>query len=570
MQDYGRVRNPVATPQSEAIPGRNDMAQNNAGGFGWQLNNWDRLNRFLVLGVEGSTLYVKKRELQLRNLTTIEACIQEDGVRVVNTVVDISKAGRAPKNDAALAVLAMCMKYGNDATRRQAYLAVPAVARIGTHLFHLAEYMDQFGCGWGRGKRNAISRWYDGMDPGRLAYQLVKYQQRDGWSHRDMLRLSHPSNHERGGETDLLLAYATGKLDSEMLASEPDNALRLVYAHELAKKAENAREVVRLINDFGLPQQSIPTNFLNDTEVWEALLDNRGKGMPMTALVRNLAKMTSIGLIAPNSANARKVRDLLTNGEAITRSRIHPLQALVALNTYGQGRGVRGSLTWTPVQMVKSALDDLFYASFGNVETTGKRYLLALDVSGSMGGPEIAGMSGITPRVGSAAMALVTAAAEENHHVVGFTSSGQGYYGGRSLSNVWTTSQSRSGWGGSGISDLNVHPRQRLDDVIEEVTGLPFGDTDCALPMLYATEKNIPVDVFVIYTDSETWAGSMHPKQALDQYRQKTGIPAKLVVVGMVSNGFTIADPHDKGMLDVVGFSSDTPSVISMFAKGEL
>jgi 60 kDa SS-A/Ro ribonucleoprotein len=33
----------------------------------------------------------------------------------------------------------------------------------------------------------------------------------------------------------------------------------------------------------------------------------------------------------------------------------------------------------------------------------------------------------------------------------------------------------------------------------------------------------------------------------------------------MVSNGFSLADPNDAGMLDVVGMSTDTPNLISSF-----
>jgi hypothetical protein len=44
------------------------------------------------------------------------------------------------------------------------------------------------------------------------------------------------------------------------------------------------------------------------------------------------------------------------------------------------------------------------------------------------------------------------------------------------------------------------------------------------------------------------------------------GIRAKLVVVGMALNGFTIADPDDAGMLDVVGFDTVTPNLIADFA----
>jgi 60 kDa SS-A/Ro ribonucleoprotein len=40
------------------------------------------------------------------------------------------------------------------------------------------------------------------------------------------------------------------------------------------------------------------------------------------------------------------------------------------------------------------------------------------------------------------------------------------------------------------------------------------------------------------------------------------------VVVGMVSNGFTIADPTDPGMLDVVGFDASAPNTISDFSAG--
>jgi 60 kDa SS-A/Ro ribonucleoprotein len=137
-------------------------------------------------------------------------------------------------------------------------------------------------------------------------------------------------------------------------------------------------------------------------------------------------------------------------------------------------------------------------------------------------------------------MALVTAATEREHAFVAFT---------------------------SGLSPLSISPRQRLDDVLRVVERLPFDATDCALPMVWARENRVDVDTFCIYTDNETWAGSVHPAQALRTYRHARGIPAKLVVVGMTSNGFSIADPNDAGMLDVVGFDTSTPPVIADFAR---
>jgi 60 kDa SS-A/Ro ribonucleoprotein len=35
----------------------------------------------------------------------------------------------------------------------------------------------------------------------------------------------------------------------------------------------------------------------------------------------------------------------------------------------------------------------------------------------------------------------------------------------------------------------------------------------------------------------------------------------------MVSNGFSIADPNDAGMLDVVGFDAAAPAVIADFIR---
>ena len=113
---------------------------------------------------------------------------------------------------------------------------------------------------------------------------------------------------------------------------------------------------------------------------------------------------------------------------------------------------------------------------------------------------------------------------------------------------------------------LGISPRERLDDMVRKTDGFPFGRTDCALPMLYATERKIRVDVFVVYTDSETWYGQVHPVQALQEYRQRMGIPAKLIVQAFVANHFSSADPDDGGMLDVIGFDTAVPTLIRDFA----
>ena len=89
--------------------------------------------------------------------------------------------------------------------------------------------------------------------------------------------------------------------------------------------------------------------------------------------------------------------------------------------------------------------------------------------------------------------------------------------------------------------------------------------------MLYAKDNGIHVDIFVIYTDNDTWCGEIHPFNALEEYREAMDIPdAKLIVCAMASNGFTIANPDDPGMLDIVGFDSAAPQIIAQFAEQTL
>ena len=114
----------------------------------------------------------------------------------------------------------------------------------------------------------------------------------------------------------------------------------------------------------------------------------------------------------------------------------------------------------------------------------------------------------------------------------------------------------------------SVYSRVTVVYVIFQIT---MGGTDCAQPMIYAQRNNMEIDVFVVYTDCETWFGSVHPSEALKQYRIHSGVrDAKLIVVGMTSNGFTIADPEDPGMFDMAGFDSAAPQVMKEFILGNL
>jgi 60 kDa SS-A/Ro ribonucleoprotein len=544
------ITNRKRTPQSQPIPGTTQV-RNSAGGFSWQLDDFGKLRRFLILGSEGGTYYVAEQDLLKQSHEALDKCLAADPAKTVALIVEVSDKGLAYRNEAAVYALAVAASCKRPETRKLALDALPKVIRIGTHLFHFAAYVNAQR-GWGRSLRSAISEWYLSKTPEQLALQAIKYQQRDGWSHADLLRLAHP--HTNDESKDAILRWIVGgkdamgdrKVKRKLAKKEPreteypsrlTSLPALIQAFEDAKRCDNKR-LIELITEHDLPREALPTEALKSVEVWDALLAK----MPATAMIRNLAKMTNVGLIKPLSKASKSVVAKLKDTEWLRKSRCHPMQFLLAARVYAQGHGEKGKMTWSPDQSVVTALENAFYASFPNVQPINKPVVLALDVSGSMDGSMIAGTC-LTAREGTAALALVHLAIEEQIACMGFSHE---------------------------LVELKLRKGMSLVDAMRYMASVPMGGTNCSLPFVWAGQNQMDVEAFITMTDSETWHGNIHPAQALNAYRQASGNQARSVVVGMCSNSFSIADPNDAGSLDVVGFDASAPSLIGDFCRGDI
>lgn len=524
------------TPQTEPIPGREaDMTANSAGGFSFALDKWKRLERFLILGSESSTYYISQRKLTKDNIKNSITCIKEDAARVLTLLYNISIEGRAHKNDPAIMLLAVLFSETDDKIIKNAASRMfPKICRTGTHMFTFAQYVDDLRS-WGRSIRSAIGNWYS-MDPQKLEYQMVKYAGRtvegtnNQWTHKDVLRSAHikPSTPMHAQ----LFKYA--------VKNEFSEELPLISATEELKSlhAEDIKRSIKLISEHKIPQDAWPTEIKNNASVWEAALQD----IPLKALIRNLNRLTSINVLdsGPNEY-VGMVESKITDEEYLKKSRIHPMDILLAQKTYSLGHGIKGSLKWTPVQKIVDALEAAFYLSFKTIEPSGKRMLLGLDVSGSMSFEISSGI--LSCAECSALMAMVTARSEKEYTVMAFNNRFQA---------------------------LDITPEMRFEQILRKVSHVNFGGTDCSLPMVWAKEHKYVFDAFIVYTDNETYAGNIQPVQALKQYRSQFVHDARLIVVGMNSNGFSIADPNDAGMLDIVGFDANAPRVISDFVAGKI
>lgn len=498
-----------------------DLGETHQGGTAFAVDRWAQLRRFLVLGTEGGTFYVSEKELTKEAGQVVSDCLDEDGLRVVREIVAVSTEGDAPRQQPAIFALALAAAHASPAVRRAALDNLNKVCRTGTHLFTFAAYIDALR-GWGRGLRNAVGNWYEAKNDRDLIYQAIKYQQRGGWSHADLLRLSHPKN-PAASRNAIYKWIVDGDVAPELAGTQ-------IGAMAGLKDASEA-DAARIISTFKVPREAVPTELLRSPLVWAALLDD----MPLGAMVRNLGTMSKVGLLTQGSEAEKHILAELENAERLKRSRLHPMALLLAQVTYAQGGGFRSKETWTPARNVVDALDVAFYNAFGNVTPTNKRLLVALDASGSMRSAQIMNTP-LTARQAAAAMALVTVATEPLAEVVTFDTV---------------------------IRASSLSPRQRLDDAMRMLGH--GGGTDLSLPWGWALNGNGRYDGIVVYTDSEDGYGR-HPV-ARRQYRNQYP-DYRECVVAMTANRYSVAD--GPLALNVVGFDASVPGVLSDFVGGAI
>ncbi|OLT10334.1 hypothetical protein BJF79_26280 [Actinomadura sp. CNU-125] len=545
----------VRTPQDRPIPGREDeQVRNNAGGHGFAKDLWTRLEDFLVLGTDGGTYYVGEDRLTADNAKSVFDAVRADGVRVVTLATEISTARppRAPKNRPALFALAAAFAGGDPETRQAVKAALPRVARTTDHLASYFGYLKNLGGKasrdrgtapvTGRAARSALASWFLTGDVDRVAWRACKARQRrtpqgETFELRDALRIAHPKTDDPSRRA--LFGWIAGNVTD----AEARDRVPAIDAYLTARSVTTAADAIAVVRDRGVPWEFLPDAVLTEPAVWDALVDTIGT----TALIRNLSRMARIGTLAPMADATRRAAARLTDAAALAEARIHPMDLFLALRVHRSGRSqphVRADVqTWTPVPAIVDALEAAYELSFGHVEPSGRRLLIAVDSSGSMtwgrgvtlGGSKLGDCYGIAN-----AMAVILNRIEgADAHVIDVDTQ---------------------------VHASKVTPRTNLREI--EGWRPSGGGTNLALPFEHATRERLDVDGFVILTDNETWAGRRHPTQALDEYRRTVNGAARVVVASMAANGHTIADPRDGGVLNTAGFDASLPMIVNGFVRG--
>jgi 60 kDa SS-A/Ro ribonucleoprotein len=545
----------TATAQIQRILGRTDQLRNNAGGYVFAKDLFTKVEDFLVLGTTGGTYYITEDRLTVDNAGWLIQAIQADGTRVVQLITEVSTARppRAPKNRAAVFALAMVFSCGDPAAVQAAKAAFARVVRTTDHLSMFFGYAKQVhgkaaGQGTslvsGRALRSALASWFLAGEVDAIAWKACKARQRvtpagETFALRDALRIAHPKADT--AERRALLGWLAGKVAD----GEARSQVQAVDAFLSAQAVTTEAAAIAIATERKVPWEFLPSALLASPTVWEALIPHLG----VTALLRNLARLTRLGVLGPFAPANEAVAARLRSAEALRNGRIHPMDVFLALRVYlsGQSQPDRRAErhTWTPVAEISDALEEAYEQSSGHVQPSGKRMLVAVDSSGSMSGAwgrnqlTLGGSPLGTPyEIGCAMAAILKRIEGGNVHVIDV--------------------------------DTQVHPsRITTSTRVREIGSWrpSGGGTDLSLPFTHATQRKLKVDGFALFTDGETWAGRQHASQALAAYRRKYNPGARVVLASMVAVGHSIAEPEDAGVLNIAGMDAALPMVATEFIR---
>lgn len=534
---YEFYTSPKNTQMNEPIPGRrSEMKQNLAGGYAFKASDFVTLKRWLLTGSESNAFYQKKEEMTEANVKVLERCVVTNPEKVAEEIAYASDFGIS--NNTPIFALVYLSK-GDFASKKAFRSLFPKVVRTGSHLYQFLSYVKQIR-GMGKTIHGAVKNWLSDKSAQELEYQFLKYQNRYGWSGRDVLRAIKPIP---GDELEkAVYNWVAGGSGKNPLMTEFPGELARINAYEAMKRGKlTENEILILINGLRLTHEMIPANIERTKNIWNALYHK----MPVGATLRNLGNLTSKDIMA-DIASINILEDRFSK-ENLKKARLHPLTLASALNVYRDGGATgRGRLTWRPVPRVEDILNGAIEVSFEILEPTDKHYFLCLDISSSMWGYS-SNVANLWMKAGDVAgiMALATAKAEPNYFAGGFA-----HY----------------------FVELPLRKTSSYRDILNHVHlgGHRFGGTNASLAFKFATENRIKTDVFVLYTDSESWLGN-HPTQALKEYRDKINPEAKAIYVTLVPYGdrITLVDPKDTKSYDIAGFSSESVKVIQMIANGD-
>lgn len=530
MANYGKYQTTQSysglTPSTQPLKGLVDVqVKNSEGLFVFEVTPETLLTRFLVLGTTSPTFYQNAQELTESALDALAVTISDNSGWVISHTKKMVHQKRVIRKSPALFLMAFMSNHVNPDVRVEALKAGMGFAKTGSQLLEFVSYIKLFRS-FGRSVKKAISEWYLSRSAEEVLFQANKYPSRYGFSHRDLLRITHPT--PKTSEMNDAFKY--------IVSGEHPFTLPTKYRYRDSindidpATVEAERAVEAMVNHHKMPREMLPSQLLSKDYTWEILFK---AGMPQNALLRNLGTLASKGVF-DRPSNVEVLIERL-NGDM---GNVHPWDAFVTRMIYATGAGLRGNNTWKADDRIVDALDELFTRSFTSFKPNGKRKLIAIDISLSMGGGRVADHE--RPFKLAAATAYIMKKAEPNADV--FTFKDYVLYVPEEAFNY-------------SLSDFISMIKQNLGgpthahDVVGHASqhAINKGTNKILNPDMY--------EEIIFLTDNEA-NGKEHTWELLDLYRKEHVLNCKFVSVAFAPNNFSLANPKDPLSMDFCGFDS--------------
>lgn len=517
------------------------QVKNNEGAFVFKADKWSAFDRFLKLGT-AATFYNGADAQEKLGAQVAQECFGEDPARYLAMVRNVRRLGLNVKSTTPVRAAAIACYMASQAKYKfdwhdKCWEVAGEVCKTGDDLAYFVSEMLTVR-GWGRTLRTFVGEFYNTQSGEDATYQALKYQRRHGQDVAVLVRNSHPN--PRTNFHRALYGYLRGvKIDERWL---PDLARRV----RTLDRAFSVEAVLENISP-AVSWEMIPSRFHQYPEVWTRILNN---GMPSTALLRQLGRMTSLGVFSDEEALVAALRGIERIGMP-NRNPVHPIKILTALRAYKSGKGESG-LSWWANPVIVTALENALEESFSMTAPLPGKVLIAVDVSESMTFKNKVSVNGkseageIVAYEAATVLALALLRSTPGATLIAFNTQLQ---------------QPPIGAGDTFMAALF------------KMRGAAGGGTDCSVPFRYmddmAKSYRVFFDNVIVITDNETNARrwSLHPAEYMRRYMQDYNPAAKLAFVATTVTEFSLADGTNPNMLDVAGFGADVPAAIHSFMQ---
>ncbi|XP_012253968.2 RNA-binding protein RO60-like isoform X1 [Athalia rosae] len=480
-------------------------------------------------------------------------------------------SGMVPNPETLVFALALCARQKKESLRHAAYDAVKTICTTPQHFILFTKFASELAKsapepkhGWGSGWRKAASDWYLSKDAMELAKCVTRYKGRYGWSHKDIIKLSHPKTTDIAKQAVLKYILFGLKVAKQEFSDKPDAAEVLEYIQKVEDFKHCEDEVVagRLLEIHNLSLEHVPGHLLKSREVWNSLIPT----MSITMLLNNLQRIHNIGLLKPYAVEADKIIDVITDKERLIRENVHPALVLITIKNYEKSgkplsyekqkvKDAAKKPSPPPIRPNRKIIETL-YKTLGYsfdlqiLKPTGLQYMITIDMSKAMQESRVWQCGNINAAEAGCLIALCLLRCEKNVTVATFKNTGVHIV---NLDKMYTNAS--------------------LGQIFKKMKQMPTGPVNLEKPIIWAAQEKKKYDVFINVVDvidKRFGNGSRidNPRRAIKNYRSKMSQDnAKLVTCAMTTPQIGNPIDEDKNVLTICGFDANVPKIIEAFAR---